>query len=484
MAEIPDVTLNELQNALGIVPAGADEIMVVIGCSSKGPLNTPATYGDPTSLVADFGYGPMVEEAALSLNDGGTAVTVIRTPSTVAGAAGTTITSGVTGTAAAHAAIGGAALDAFDVKVLIITGGTLGTTGITFQWSLDAVGNMSPTTALGTALTYTIPNSGVVITFGLSTETLAAGDVFFAPTTEPKWASADLTAAFAALSAGSQAFGFVQIAGPVSASEAATIATALDGLRSSHKGTWCLVGARGPNVAESESTWIAALESDYAATFRTDLPVCAGTWRVTSPISGRVYNRRITGAVGARFVRIPVHIDAAKVALGPLTGGTLFDSNKNLKGHDERVRPGLTAANFITLRTFTITGQAAYITNPCLMSAPGSDFDLVQKRRVMNVVERVLYFFSVTLDLSAEGTVDPETGFISETAARDIEIDIREALKTALGPAISNPDDPALFILSRTDPVLTNGGKLTGSSRVTPLFYIKGLTISVGFKNA
>ena len=69
-----------------------------------------------------------------------------------------------------------------------------------------------------------------------------------------------------------------------------------------------------------------------------------------------------------------------------------------------------------------------------------------------------------------------------DAAARDIEADMCAAIKTALGPAISNPDDPDIFRLSRTDAVLTNGGQLTASSRIEPLFYIKKLTVTVGFK--
>jgi len=159
----------------------------------------------------------------------------------------------------------------------------------------------------------------------------------------------------------------------------------------------------------------------------------------------------------------------------------MFDSNKNPICHNEAVNPGLMAARFIVLRTFSTKGEAPYICNPVLMSTPGSDFDLLQKRRVMNVLERTIYDEGLTLDLNAEGTVDPTTGLISEIAARDIEIDMIEAITEALGAAISDPDDPKMFVLSRTDPVLTNGGSLTAASRIVPLFYIKNLAVTTGF---
>jgi hypothetical protein len=314
-----------------------------------------------------------------------------------------------------------------------------------------------------------------------STGTLAVGDTITFPCTAPKWGASDLEAFYAALVAGQQEFGFTQIAGPVSATEAATVASGLDSLRAVKKFSWAIIGARAPNAGESESTWTTSIENDYAGTNRPDLAVCAGTAWVTSAVTGIQHSRRITGSVAAVAVEVPIYVDLSKVSLGPIPNLTMFDSNKNPICHNEAVTPGLMSARFITLRTFATKGLAPYICNPVLMTTPGSDFDLLQKRRVMNVLERTIYDTGLTIDLNAEGTTDPTTGFISETSARDVEADMIEAITEALGPAISDPEDPLLFVLSRTDPVLTNGGNLTAASRIVPLFYIKGLSVSTGF---
>lgn len=608
---LPDIEITELQNALGVVPPGNDEIQIVIGCSSKGPLQTLATYGSIPDLVADFGHGPLVESAARSLLDSnGTPVVVCRAPNSTAGACGATVTSGVTGTAVVSAS--GAAYDDFEGYALIGTGGTLGADGVKFKWSLDGARTLSADTSLGVAYTFAIPDSGVTLAFepptgalvaaatearadmlahlanatahdGADTSaaqvalaassvpttnaeawavlnlvraayvahiaigapvhnsadstnvlaapvatsgqtgitlfadikakqtahcangtahnsadatnvitaatpsrgTLAAGDVVTFATTAPKWAVDDITNAGTAIVDGQADFGFIQIAGPVSATEAAAIGTALDSLRATKRFKWAIFGARLPDVAtsETETAWMASVIADYAGYFRNDVAICAGGAWVTSAISGRQYMRPITASVAARAVKVPIYVDLARVRDAALPAVALYNSTKNRIAHDESKRLGLTAAGFITLRTFPTLGLAAYITDPKLHSTPGSDFDLVQKRRCMNVLERVVYSVGLTIDLNAEGTTDPDTGYVSETSARDIEEEMRESIRESpLKPAISNPDDPALFVLSRTDPVLTNGGEMSAESRIQPLFYIKKLGITTGFK--
>lgn len=616
---IPDITETELQNALAIVPPGDDEIQVIAGTASAGPVGVLAAYNTVPALVADFIGGPMVEEAARSIEDSdGTPVLVYRTPSTTPGVVGTVDTSKVTGTAVLS--VTGTPADDAQGYFIVTTGGTIGTApGPAGKWSLNnELGvnrTLSPETTFGLGNTIPLPNGTVItaepdsaqltalntfindikaktnahfilttgtvhttadtadvvavanatntatrvalinaccaayeahrvkgsgnappihinvsgdtvnglaittpatddesalaraidiqsayaghasgttwhtiadttnVIFDLlpTTGTLNVGDVITFPCTAPKWGASDLQAFFAALVSGAQDYGFIQIAGPVSSTEAATVSSGLDALRGAKKYKWAIIGARAPNVAETEQQWMTALENDYANTFRPDLAVCAGTAWVTSAVDGLQHQRRITGSVAAVAVEVPIQVDLAKVALGPLPNLTMFDSNKNPIAHNEATNPGLTAARFITLRTFSTKGEAPYITNPVLMSTPGSDFDLVQKRRVMNVLERTVYDFGLTVDLNAEGTVDPPTGLISETAARDIEIDMIEAITEALGPAISDPEDPKLFVLSRTNPVLTNGGNLTADSRIVPLFYIKGLAVTTGF---
>ena len=159
--QIPDITETELQNALGIVPPGDDEIQVVIGCSSQGTTGVLAAYASIPGLVADFGYGPMVEEAARSLEDSdGTPVYVYRTPNSTAGTVGSVNVMGVTGTAVLS--VTGTPYDDAEGYAVCTTAGTIGTApGPGIKWALDNGRTLSPETFFGSGSTVAIPNSGL-----------------------------------------------------------------------------------------------------------------------------------------------------------------------------------------------------------------------------------------------------------------------------------------------------------------------------------
>jgi hypothetical protein len=310
--------------------------------------------------------------------------------------------------------------------------------------------------------------------------TLVAGDVIRQKTVGPKWATDDLTDAFLAIKLSQHVFEAIQVIGPVSATEAATLATGEGSLRTVKKYKWFTFNARVPDAGETDSAYQTSIKADFLGWTNTKAMKCAGSWRETSAVSGRSYTRPVAPIIAARAMKLPLHVDLAKNAEGPLTRGVLYDSTQTAIGHDENFQPGLNAAGFATLRTFANLGTEVYITNPLLSSPVGSDFDLLQKRRLMNVLEEVVYLEGVKHNLSAEGDVN-DVGFIDEVAARDIEQDFRDAITARLRPGISNPDAPELFILSRTDPVLQNGGELNFESRLQPLFYIKTLRGKVGF---
>lgn len=83
---------------------------------------------------------------------------LVRADTTTAGAIGS-LTLNMDGTAIPVAAQGSAPNDDYEVYVEFISGGTVGTDGITYQWSLDGGRTMSPLVALGTDIVIAIPNS-------------------------------------------------------------------------------------------------------------------------------------------------------------------------------------------------------------------------------------------------------------------------------------------------------------------------------------
>ncbi len=51
----PQVTITTTDGALGVLPPSAGKLFALLGVSSSGPTDTPATYARVKDVVADFG---------------------------------------------------------------------------------------------------------------------------------------------------------------------------------------------------------------------------------------------------------------------------------------------------------------------------------------------------------------------------------------------------------------------------------------------
>src|SRR5882724_1413276 len=156
------------------VPAAS--LQVVIGCAVSGTDYQIVSTTSPNTLQSTFTAGPLPEAAAFPLLAGGT-VLAMKVPLTSTGTVSSPTTSG-TGTALGSFAVtfSNGAIGAYDDGYWIfkcVAAGTLGTAGITFQLSRDAGRNYGPTIPLGTALTFSPSNSGLILTLGSSSQTYA-----------------------------------------------------------------------------------------------------------------------------------------------------------------------------------------------------------------------------------------------------------------------------------------------------------------------
>lgn len=158
------LTVSEARGTVAI-PANLDNTAVVIGCSSLGTEGALSSfYQSGSAAVSALGYGDAVDTVAQMIEQRGADVAKVpvalyTTPVDTDGEQGT-IAKTMTGTAVP---VAGAALPlgTYEAKILITTGGTVGTSGVVYQWSLDGGRTLSRKTALGTSTSITIPNSGV-----------------------------------------------------------------------------------------------------------------------------------------------------------------------------------------------------------------------------------------------------------------------------------------------------------------------------------
>lgn len=473
----PSVTITQLDNALGVLPASAGRVLAIVGASSSGTANVPAAYARVRDLVTDFGVGPLVEAAAHAIEKYGRPVLVCKTGATVAGAALTVDDDGVTGTSAVTADdTTTEPYDDYEVYFEVVAGGTIGVAGITFKYSLDGGRTMSATTALGTANTYTIPSSGVTIDFGAGT--LVAGDYASFRTTAPQWNSSELGAALDALKVTATDWAIVEVVGALDATTFDTLETKIASIYASGKDVAWIGSARIPNLGEADATYQSSLTGVFSSKSSTYGALTAGAVEMTSSVSARRYLRPVSFVVAPRENSLSEEVNSADIKLGPIGGISIVDDLGNPKHHDEAKSPGLDDARFYALRTWE-RRSGVFVNRPRLFCPTGSDFQLLTHRRVMNIALQVLrsYFEE---RLNSPIRVDRTTGFILESEALAIEAGANARLSAAL---LSKPKaSDAYCVVARNENILSTRN-LSADARVVPLAYAESVALTVGFSN-
>jgi hypothetical protein len=473
----PKIVVTELDGSLGILPPAGSSVLAMVGVASAGAIATPATYARVKDVVAAFGSGPMVEAAAHYIERYGLPVLLSRATASTASSFGTIDVTGVTGTSVVTKDAAATCDDDYEAYLIVITGGTIGVSGITYQESLDNGRTLSPVKALGTANTLTITGSGGVA-FDFAAGTLVAGDVVRLRCVAPNFDSTSLGVAIEAVKNSVVSWECLEICGPLDATMFDTVETKFASLFTAGKYRSWYGNCRLPTVGESEATYLTAMTAIFSAKSSSYGALGFGSCKLTSSVSGRKYKRPICMAFAAREAAQSQEINSADINLGSLVGVSIADANGNPDEHDESINPGADDARFVTLRTWDgIAG--VYVNRPRVFSAAGSDFDITPKRRVLNLAHAALRSFFIRR-LNAPIIVDSTTGFILESEALEIEAGAEAAMRSVL---LATPKASGIqFSLSRTDNLLSTK-TLTGSARVIPLAYPETINLDVGFLN-
>lgn len=475
----PAVTFNLQDNQLGIRSPGAGGVIALVGPAAGGALYTPAAYTRLQDVQGAHLRGPIVEAAAYEIEHQGRAVVLVRTAATGDAAAYGALTVTRAGSSTSVPAFDGAtaADDEYEPHVEVVAGGSVGSAGITYKWSLDGGRTQSPTTALGTSTSIVFPDSGGVA-IDLGGGTLEAGDVFYGVAT-PAWPSAaELTAGLEALRLTKLGWDFAAIEAPMGDVDVVAVDAKLSAMEAAGKLKLALGRARRPNAGESEADYRTAMETEFSNTVSYRTAICAGYCKTDSSITRRRYRRSPLTAVATRLSAVGPHIDIAELGLGALPAVRLSDANGNPDEHDESIYPGLDDLRLITLRTDD-DYPGVFVTNPKLLTPPGSDFEFIQHRRIMDIACDVVRKF-LKLRLSKGLTVDRNTGFILESEADDIEVNGTARLRNALtGRGWASG---ASIVVARDDVILSTK-TLTVTQRVIPLAYPKTIAVTAGFYN-
>lgn len=195
MADLPEATVL-IDDEAGALASGTNYV-AVLACAQSHDDMTPRVFASTKDMLDYHLYSRGVDYCALHFEETGLPVIFVGLPEATAGALGYQDQSGVTGNAAITVAAGsGGIQETMDGILTVTAGGTVGTSQITFDLSLDG-GDTTKSVRLGTAASYTIPYVGLTLNFGAGT--LVADDVYTFRTTAPRSDQAGLAAAKTAL---------------------------------------------------------------------------------------------------------------------------------------------------------------------------------------------------------------------------------------------------------------------------------------------
>lgn len=475
---LPEVNLTIQDGGLGAVQAQESDVVVVLGCSSAGTTNVVSqTYTRKANLTADYGYGPGVEAAALYI-DAGIPTIFVRLPSNTPGAVGSVTH---VGTGASVLTLSGSVpLDDGEVIIKWLDSATIGTGTPRFVYSLDGGIAFSAPVRMGTPGTYTIPNTGIALTFSAST--VVAGDTYSFTATGPLWLSTDITTAMTALQAKNQLlWRLIHLVGPTNATVAGTVDTAVQTMAAHFRYTRVICDSVGFGGA-SESSWMTTIENDFATFSSLDgrVLIGAGPTRIMTalgPSTGGDWRRirSVAWLAVRRAMQVSIHTDISILipleGISDLTGFTVVY-------HDEEALGGLDDARFITIRS--ITGRVGYfIGNPNAMAPSGSDFTLLQFGLVADVGCAVIrQYFLTALNTSVRLAIG--TTHILEKDRQTLETGAQRAMFDALvskGHCTATETDVA-----NDDDLTAPPRQLTVNEFIQPLGYIKKIQITFGFK--
>lgn len=198
MPDLPSASTS-VSSSAGAGAAGIDYCVVMAACATHAD-STPRLYANWPAILAFHGYCEGVDYAALHIEETGKPVIFIGLPIVTVGVVGRFNTAGNTGSSVVSVAAGGSgSLDEVDGVVKVVRGGTIGTSQIALELSLDGGRTFKPL-RLGTASSYVIPHIGQTLSFAAGT--LVAGDTVLTwHSTAPRWDQAGLQAARTALAA-------------------------------------------------------------------------------------------------------------------------------------------------------------------------------------------------------------------------------------------------------------------------------------------
>lgn len=472
---IPRVKILKQDGQTGSVKPSGDGICAIIAPAALGTNNIATPCAKPATAYASFGDGPLAEAGATIMNQSGNPTVLIKSAASTAGSVGTiTTANGGTSTFTDSSSV---PVDDFDVVILFTTGGTRGTAGAVYQVSLDGGATFGGKTALGTAITIAIPNTGVTI--AIAAGTMLAGQTVSFSVKGPRMTNTDLGTALEALRVYAGAWECVYVHADADATMLATLDAWLIAREQEGRFKFGFMNSRARTPAtETEAQFLTAMTTAWSASASTRISVGGDYCDLVAAIRKIVQKRPVQLPIAARTMSIPISRMSGYVNDGPLNGVSVADSNANPKWHDEAINPGLDDLRLTVLRSHD-SKAGVFVNLPRVFSQDGSDYVFVPQLRVMNKACAIAYAI-LAGELQRGVRKDPATSKILEVEALYLEA----LVNTQFAAQLVTPAhvSAAKFVMARNDDLSANTGAiLTCEIRVNGLAYVIEFDVSAFF---
>jgi hypothetical protein len=376
-------------------------------------------------------------------------------------------------------------VDDFNVTVTVASGGTTGVAQAIV--SLDGYGQVGGNFVLSSKVPLALPNnstqtSGLVLS---CSGTFVLNDTYSFLTCGPTGTNGDSEAAIVDLQTATP-FSLLHFNNKHATSAlAAAFASNVDSTCSSlfanyqfvralmntpSQGSVATSGGSLVQCTDSKST----IEASFSAMGSTRVGCGAYDAVLPSPISGLQLRRNFSWSAMGRLANLEPVLAASWVRLGGVTPAPVAISDNEF--YDE----GLSDAGF-TVPT-TIQGRSGTFVNQALTFSfkNASVYGYFEDARVMDLGCTIAYGVLVDF-LNQAVLVDPKTGFIQEQAARQIEIEVNNALAGGLLRVTPQEASAAAISVDRTSDLLTNGGVLFATVTITPAAHLREISLTIGF---
>jgi hypothetical protein len=282
--------------------------------------------------------------------------------------------------------------------------------------------------------------------------TIEEGDILQVATTGPTMDAAGLAAAFDALllEYNGSLFGGVAVVGAFTPSTHWTaLINGLDALRENHIPVIGVIEARLPTTGETPAAYRASLEAAWDAYEDERVYRCAGDLRYDPATLARCvaqFRRTKLAPFVARLAALDFGESPGVTKLsqrtlgrpsafgGPLAGVRIYDDAGNRIGHDERVNPGLNAAGFGVVTSYTRVSSrtAAYVFEPKTAAPEGNTAPHITHQRIASVVEGLIYEIG-TDNVQSRLLIEPERATLRDDVADGLDAEFRNRILDVTG---------------------------------------------------